>query len=119
MTRVEFAKKVLAMKDVHWMSIRELLCVSRSCVDCEFKRETELPCRDAYISDWARSVLGEPKQPVMEPESPFIKALSVLYFGSDDDLRYLAENEYSGCSGTQRECLTELHDYLVKVRKND
>jgi len=39
-------------------------------------------------------------------------ALRVLYHGVDDDLRRLAENEFSQCSSTQRTNPHELADYL-------
>jgi len=69
------------------------------------------------IQDVAR--LGDATKVKMQNQliEQLTRALSVLYFGSEDVLRYLAENEFSGCSGTQRECLTELHDYLISYRK--
>jgi hypothetical protein len=40
------------------------------------------------------------------------RVCSVLYFGAEDYLRKLAENEYSGCASTQRKTQTELKELL-------
>jgi hypothetical protein len=40
------------------------------------------------------------------------RACSILYFGVEDYLRRLAENEYSGCASTQRKTQTELKELL-------
>jgi len=41
-----------------------------------------------------------------------IRALSVLYFGSDEFMQQLAENEFADCASTQRDKLTPLKEIL-------
>jgi hypothetical protein len=42
-----------------------------------------------------------------------ISALSVLYFGAEDELKRVAENVFSGCASTQRENPKELELFLT------
>ncbi len=55
--------------------------------------------------EWVKASDAE----ALENENEKLKrACSVLYFGSEEYLRKLAENEYSGCASTQRKELKEL-----------
>jgi hypothetical protein len=77
-------------------------------LNSEWKEIQEsLMAKDAHIK-----ALRETMVATMEEKDDRIekltRACSVLYFGSEDYLRRLAENEYSGCASTQRKELKEL-----------
>jgi hypothetical protein len=47
-----------------------------------------------------------------------LRALAVLYYGADEEMQRLAENEFSGCASTQRNKLNELESFLkIESRK--
>ena len=46
-----------------------------------------------------------------------LRACSVLYYGADEEMQRLAENEFSGCASTQRHKLDELQTFLKDEAK--
>lgn len=47
-----------------------------------------------------------------------LRACAVLYHGADDEIRRLAENEFSGCASTMRDQLNELEVFLHQQARN-
>ena len=53
-----------------------------------------------------------------EESIKLLRACAILFHGADEETVRLAENEFSGCAGTQRHIHNELEQFLKSETKN-